>query len=325
MYKKNSKMKIEIPKISSQINNEDVENALESNYNLIVDKWFYFQTEWLNKSYVKFKDHDKNLIYIYLVQKTLDFYAKHFTKLSMDEYYSKVLIDIEKFTVIDIARDLQISKETTRRKILEFEEQGILQRRGKNLNIDRSAYGYKLPNVSIKNISSVLNVASTILFKNKILNKSFSAIEIEKSIIKNFSYAWKFFLEMQISNLTRWKNVFKNLETFHIFGICVANEQLHLKKTLDLNLTPISRMNYLEKIPQKQKMGINAMSISDMTGIPRATVVRKLLLLVKNKILYIDKKKLYHVNPDLKHYQAADNAGKSFSIFSTKIFNLIVL
>ena len=155
MYKKNSKMKIEIPKISSQINNEDVENALESNYNLIVDKWFYFQTEWLNKSYVKFKDHDKNLIYIYLVQKTLDFYAKHFTKLSMDEYYSKVLIDIEKFTVIDIARDLQISKETTRRKILEFEEQGILQRRGKNLNIDRSAYGYKLPNVSIKNISSL--------------------------------------------------------------------------------------------------------------------------------------------------------------------------
>ena len=60
MYKKNSKMKIEIPKISNQINTEDVDNTLESNYNLIVDKWFFFQTEWLNKSYVKFKDHDKN-------------------------------------------------------------------------------------------------------------------------------------------------------------------------------------------------------------------------------------------------------------------------
>ena len=37
--------------------------------------------------------------------------------------------------------------------------------------------------------------------------------------------------------------------------------------------------------------GVNAMSISDITGIPRATVVRKLKVLVKNNILSIDDKK----------------------------------
>ena len=95
-------MKIEIPKISNQINIEDVDEVIESNYSLFVNKWFHFQSEWLSRAYVKFKDHKKNLIYIYLVQKTLAFYARHFTKLSMDEYYAKNLIEIEKFNIIDI-------------------------------------------------------------------------------------------------------------------------------------------------------------------------------------------------------------------------------
>ena len=39
--------------------------------------------------------------------------------------------------------------------------------------------------------------------------------------------------------------------------------------------------------------GVNAMSISDISGIPRATVIRKLNHLVKKKFLKIDNKKHY--------------------------------
>jgi DNA-binding IclR family transcriptional regulator len=67
------------------------------------------------------------------------------------------------------------------------------------------------------------------------------------------------------------------------------------------------------------------MSISEMSSIPRSTVVRKLKFLLKKKIVCIDKKKLYYVTPGKKAYETADTVTKSFSIFTTKIFNLIML
>ena len=41
------------------------------------------------------------------------------------------------------------------------------------------------------------------------------------------------------------------------------------------------------------KKGINAMTISDLTGIPRPTVIRKLNYLVKNKFVDKNKNSLY--------------------------------
>ena len=45
----------------------------------------------------------------------------------------------------------------------------------------------------------------------------------------------------------------------------------------------------------KENAGINAMSVSDISGIPRATVIRKLNKLVKNNFLKIDEKKHYKI------------------------------
>ena len=58
----------------------------------------------------------------------------------------------------------------------------------------------------------------------------------------------------------------------------------------------MSKEFYLEKYffaDQKDDVGINAMSISDITGIPRATVIRKLNKLIKENFLKIDTKKHY--------------------------------
>ena len=43
-------------------------------------------------------------------------------------------------------------------------------------------------------------------------------------------------------------------------------------------------------------IGVNAMSLSDITGIPRPTVVRKLKYLVKNNFLVMNEKKLVSIN-----------------------------
>ena len=39
--------------------------------------------------------------------------------------------------------------------------------------------------------------------------------------------------------------------------------------------------------------GVSAMSVSDMTGIPRATVIRKCKFLIKNEYLRLNEKKQY--------------------------------
>ena len=57
------KMKPELPEISNQIKLEDVEQVLEKNFSSLAGKFYIFQLEWLNRSYEKFKDHDKILYF----------------------------------------------------------------------------------------------------------------------------------------------------------------------------------------------------------------------------------------------------------------------
>jgi hypothetical protein len=73
--------------------------------------------------------------------------------------------------------------------------------------------------------------------------------------------------------------------------------------------------------------GINAMSISDITGIPRATVIRKLKNLVKLKNLTIDKKKHYRLSGNFTKtlMPLQKNVLITLAKFSAQIFNLHLL
>ena len=123
--------------------------------------------------------------------------------------------------------------------------------------------------------------------------------------------------------MTDYKKIFLDFESFHIFGTCVVNQHLHAKK---LSKLPIRRDNFIKNSLSKKMQGINAMSISEITGIPRATVIRKLQKLVKQKYLLIDEKKHYRllgtftkiINPIQK------NVLIRLSNFSSKIYNLAI-
>ena len=73
--------------------------------------------------------------------------------------------------------------------------------------------------------------------------------------------------------------------------------------------------------------GINAMSISEITGIPRPTVVRKLKILVKNKYISYDKNKLINMDLSKKNFEEMariqDLNIKSFNVFTKRTFNQI--
>ena len=107
-------------------------------------------------------------------------------------------------------------------------------------------------------------------------------------------------------------------------GILVMLNASHNKsfKVKDLNLK-----TYQKKVMGSDERGINAMSLSDITGIPRPTVVRKLKYLVKNNYITINEKKLLFINiqgSNLKRSSNLQDANiKSLSNFIYKVFNQI--
>ena len=69
------------------------------------------------------------------------------------------------------------------------------------------------------------------------------------------------------------------------------------------------------------------MSISDISGIPRATVIRKLNKLVKGKFLTIDIKKHYSASGfhKKKILEVQKNTFNNLSNFASRIYNLTLI
>ena len=318
-------MTVNILDISKQIYKEDLSNLLEKRYSTLGPMWVTQQMEWNNGVYSSFKDHDKFLIVILLVKKTLDFYSRNFTKLTYDEFYLKDIVKIEKFTISEISKVLEIPKESTRRKVIELEELGVLRKNKKCMVIDRSKFHFTKPKNTIVRISRFLAILSEMCLKENILLKKITSEELEIVIKNNFSYIWKMYYELQIPTMINYKKIFKDLETFHIFGTCAVNQHLFAKNIPEVSM---DRNNFIKNISTSKMMqGINAMSISDITGIPRATVIRKLKKLVKFEYLSIDHKKHYRLTGNFSK-QIMPVQKKVFTRlanFSAQIFNLHLL
>ena len=160
------------------------------------------------------------------------------------------------------------------------------------------------------------------MYDKKILTKKLTSSQVEKTIIDNFSYVWKTYYEVQIPMLLAYKQFFKDLETFHIWGTCANNSFQYSKKS---NIKK-KKHEVIDTLSDYKTQGINAMSISDITGIPRATVVRKLKKLVELKFLTINDKKHYKLNGShtKKLVPVQDSVLKQLAIFSTTIYNLTI-
>ena len=92
----------------------------------------------------------------------------------------------------------------------------------------------------------------------------------------------------------------------------------------DLNIKQFQGSLSLTELKDR---GVNAMSLSEITGIPRPTVVRKLKYLIDNDYLSIDEKKLLEVNIKGKALKISkdlqDKNILSLSNFTYRVFNQI--
>ena len=295
-------------KFSTEVRSEDISNIITKNYSNVMTTFLELQTAWLGRAYSTFKDLDKYLILMSLVDKTFKSYSEYFIKYSFDQFYAVDQYELKKFNIVHIAKELSISKETTRRKILEMEKKGLIIKNKKAVLMQRRGYNYQKPIDNITQISKFMSLISRLLKKSKIVNNEVSTNDFEILIKKNFTQCWGYFLSFQISYLTEFKKkFFGDYETLSIWGMLVYNQNLYFNKESKNYDSSIINEKYIKLVmTAKNSLGLNAMTISDLTGIPRPTVLRKLNKLVKNKWITKDKKGLYKFSPAEKNYKDLD-------------------
>jgi len=281
-----------IPSISSAVNETDLRTLMGKNFNSLSPIFYRFVSDWLIGAYNDFKDIDTYMILIYLVNNDFKFYRKNNVLIDYESFYKDKTLEIEEIKIIQIANDLLIPKESARRKVAELEKRGVIKRKGKKIFIDRSAYETVKPINALKHLSLLISVSSKILDKEKKIDQSLNPEDVSKKIKERFSFCWYQFYKFIFAYYIRWKKVFNDYEIVCIGLLVFANAATDRS----FGLKKLTAKKWREEISKADSVGLNAMSISDITGIPRPTVVRKLDKLIKSGWMNYNEKKLVSVN-----------------------------
>ena len=312
-----------LPSISNEIDENKIFQIIEKNFSKIAPFWYSLITNWLIRSYNVFHDIDKFVILIYFINKNLIFYRKNGLIIDYETFYKDKVLEISKINISDISHDLKMPKETVRRKIVELENKGIITRTGKKIFLNRSAFITAKANNTLKDFSILVNKFSEILVAENITNREFDVNEITNSIKENFSFCWYHFYKFLFIFTNRWRSNYNDLETLAI-GLVVTLNTVHSK---NLKSKSLNRKKFHKLAQGADDVGVNSMSLSDITGIPRPTVVRKLQYLTKNKFLEKNEKKLLLLNMRGKTMKDTTKIQemnmKDLSNFLYRVFNQI--
>ena len=282
---------------SKTLTDDQVYESIMSHYSTLSKDWISHQWNWMNNVYASFNDHYKYMIVISLAEKTLQFYDQMNILYAYDEYYSKSYLQIEKFSITELCEKLDLPKETVRRKVLELEKEGVITRNKKKIIIDGKAFNFIKPENQIKFSAKYIYLVSQALNKDKTYSKKLDQKMIENVIKKKFSLCWRWFYRMQIPLIIGYHKFMKDLTTFHIWGTICMNQILNVSKHLNTgdnkNSLDYFKTNNVLIENLGSDSGISAMSISDMTKIPRATIIRKCKYLIEEDLIRLNKKKQY--------------------------------
>ena len=290
-------MNIQEIDFTKTLTDDQVYETIMGNYSELSKEWIFHQWNWMNNVYWSFKDHYKYMIVISLIEKTLQFYDQMQITYSYDEYYSKSYQQIEKFSITELCEKLDLPKETVRRKVLELEKDGVISRNKKKIIIDRKAFPFVKPENQIKFSAKYIYLVSRALIREKKYSKKLDPKIVENFIRKKFTVCWRWFYRMQIPLVIGYHKFMKDLTTFHIWGTICMNQVLNVSKHLesDGSSPPLDHFATSDILIKNlgANTGISAMSISDMTEIPRATIIRKCKYLMKKDLIQMNKKKQY--------------------------------
>ena len=311
-----------LPSISAHIDEKTINKVIQDNFATLAPSFFTLTSNWFVRAYDHYKDIDKFVIIIYLINQGLVYFRQNGLKIDYDTFYKDKSIEISKINISDISKDLGVPKESIRRKVLELENEGIIKRVGKKIFIVRDTlYSARATN-TLTEIATILHEFNKILKKEKLATEVYSVDEIISAMKENFSYCWYQFNKFWFDYMYRWRTELKDLEYLAIGMVVIINAVKNKEFSSKKNIR-----SYHKALMGSDTRGVNAMSISEITGIPRPTVVRKLKYLIDKKYLHINEKKLITFDAKDSAFQKTSKMINqnmlSLSNFIYKVFNQI--
>ena len=142
----------QLPSVNSELDDELIDKIFKNHFDILSPFFLKLMSEWTIGAYKVFKDIDTYTILIYLISKQFDFYRRNNLNITFNNFYKDKTLEIEKINLIRISKDLQIPKESVRRKVISLEKKGIIK---KNI---RTLFGHPLISYSLilaKEISEI--------------------------------------------------------------------------------------------------------------------------------------------------------------------------
>ena len=253
-----------------------------------------YQILYLWKNYLG-KDLETNLILSNLTIKALRIYNQNNKKKSYKEFIKTKQISIGKVKKAELSRELLIPRETIRRKLEDLKKENFIDMVDGNIDINRKSFEIKDLDTIINKYSKCLNIIVDNLSNDKTITKKSIT---EDYLLNNFSKCWINILSMMIELSLIWRKFLKSMENWFIFGTCGLNQMYNLKDSKNFrDLHPDNTENFFLNLTREEtSRGLNPTTISDLTGIPRQTVIRNLKNLTKSKALEKDtRRNLFYV------------------------------
>ena len=298
---------MQIERKIKELQSSDINQLLLKRTADLMSEFYEMQSTFLSGIYKRYKSIETANIILCLAKKMhLEIIRQREKNMNHDislENFWNNFNNISRPTekIVSIANMTGIPKETTRRKIISLINQNFVV-----LNKSNKEYYW---NLSSKHHDDYFNIV-----KNEIevlakfastcaggLELSVDKNSIVKEIKSQFSFYWYHFLNYQLIWLKMWQDKIKDIDFILITLQAViptlqyADKNQNIK---DLSLENLSRI--VGKANNQYKFSdtaVSAASISEVTGIPRATCIRKLETLVKLRMLVRETKtKRYFIN-----------------------------
>ena len=265
---------------------EDIKKVYRENTENLQEKFLKLESSFLSQVYNRYnKDLDNGVIILNFSSEAHRSILRVrendlFHDISFNNFWSNCeSMNDSNLKIVTISKKTDLPKETARRKINQLVDDKILFLDKDKKIFWKPTLGYKktyneLIEIEINEIDQFIEIIG------KHLKISMSKDKIVNEIKKHFSFYWYHYLNSQLLYLKNWQKKFKDLELFLIGIECLL------------------QMDYSDT----KTFSITSNTISDITGIPRSTCIRKLETLTKLKFIkknttfkkyFIEKKNIY--------------------------------
>ena len=274
---------------SNNIENKLVQKNFTENFLKLMPTFYEMESSFLSGVYKRYGDLEGGNIVIFFArdchleilrkrEKDLNF------NLSLDNFWSnhKDIFQSKK-KIILVSQQTGLPKETTRRKIISLIKKKHLKKGDKNKLFWEPENDLKESYVKIID-EEIASLSKFIFEQTKLLSLGLSISRIEREIKNNYSFYWYHYLNVQLEYIKFWQDKLKDLEML-LIGMQVLILTLNSIKRNQSDFSFLNDNSKNLKSLSEKNSDISATSVSDITGIPRATCIRKLDKFVKMRVL----------------------------------------